>query len=159
MTKTAPSSVLDKTLVAIFNETIPAELRQKLDWDRRLRIAGTAASFGSANGTFSDVLSVMGHRKLGEMSMDSGLFAYGGLMSDKRSPAEALKPFVVPMTEMMLSCLEKTPLENQHVQDLVNFMDCFNRARFSGQFGKEEVAEIDKVMKVMANNFSQKIKA
>lgn len=145
-------------LTKTFMDVVGPDLRDEVDWDRRLRRSGML-SFGSADGTFGDVVSVTEDRPIDSMGFTTLLWAYGVLLNDKKTPKEIISRLLPPMTAVFLDQLKSTHIAQQEMSDLVNFMDCYNKARLTGRFDAAGVAEIGKVMQQMADNFSVKCEA
>ena len=142
-------------LTETFMDAVGPELTAKTDWARRLRHTNT---FGSADGSFRDVLNVTMNGTFESLGFTSLLWSYGMLLNDKKTDPAVISKLLKPMTAAFVRGLEKTPLEDQEMSDLVTFMDSFNKARASGRFDAEGVAEISKVMRAMADNFALKVK-
>lgn len=142
-------------LTQTFMDAVGPELAEKTDWERRMH---RLTSFGSADGSFGDVVSVTMNGTFESLGFTTLLWSYGMLLNDKKTDPEVIKKLMKPMTAAFVRALENTPLEQQEMSDLVNFMDSFNKARASGRFDAEGVAEISKVMRAMADNFSMKVK-
>jgi hypothetical protein len=141
-----------------FMDAVGPELAARTDWERRLT-RSSLSSFGSADGSFGDVVSVTMNGTFDSMGFTTLLWSYGMLLNDKKTPGEVVSKLLKPLTAAFVRALENTPLEQQEKGDLVNFMDSFNKARASGRFDAEGVAEISQVMRAMAKNFSAKIDA
>jgi hypothetical protein len=142
-------------LTKTFMDVVGPDLRDKVDWDRRLGCSGMS-SFGSADGTFGDVVSVIENRPIDSMGFTTLLWGYGMLLNDKKTPPEIISRLLPPMTAAFVDQLKSTPIEKQEMSDLVNFMDCYNKARLTGRFDAASVIEIGKVMQQMVHNFSVK---
>ena len=141
-----------------FKEAVGPELWAKTGWQRSLD-ADPMMSFGRADGTFRDVVCATRNARISTLSLNTCLWAYGILVSDTRTPQDVLQRIQSPLTDVHVRRLEETPLDQQHTSDLVQFMDCYNKARLSGRLRAEQVAHIDRLMEVMARLFTAKVRA
>ena len=147
----------DIDLTQTFMDAV-GDLRGKVDWDRRLGF-DAMQSFGSADGSFGDVISMTHNGRFDGLGFTTLLFGYGVLLHDTKTPREIISRLLPPLTEAFVKALTATTLDQQDMGDLINFMDHYNKARASGRFDAADKAEIGQVMRVMADNFSAKCQA
>lgn len=139
-----------------FTEVVGPEHLALTNWRQRLNYSDVR-SFGSADGTFGDAVSACKDARLDTLGWSTSLWAYGMLLFDTRTPEVVVLRILPPLTHALVATLKSTPIAEQDTQDLVHFMDHFNKARLTGRYKGEDKQLIDHVMFVMAANFSAKV--
>ncbi len=140
-----------------FSEIIPPELIKGTHIEARLERVRQGLSFGSADGTFADVLTAY-DRPVDKMDFEGLLFAYSRLLNDTKTPHAVIHEVLPYLTEALVRSLNETPLAQQDRGNLAVFSSDYSSTRSSGRFDAEETGEISRVVKAMCDNFCLGIK-
>lgn len=138
-----------------FTEAVGPELLALTNWKRRLGYSDTQ-SFGSADGTFGDVVSACKDARIDTLGFTTYLWAYGVLVHDTRTPATVIASLIPLMSDAFIVSLKST-LAEQEVCDLARFSHHIGQACTSGRFDVDTKAHIEQVVFVLIRNYLAKV--
>ncbi len=82
-------------------DIVGSDLRRQVDWDSRL----DTNAFGSADGTFGDVVSATSDGRLDRLDLNTLLWSYGMLLGDTKTPKEVISRLLPPLTDTFTEVL------------------------------------------------------
>ncbi len=115
----------------------------------------SSALWGPADGVLVNIIKA--HQSAGMTNLDKMLWTYGAFLHDRTLSTGMITDGLTAITEVVLSLLIHTPIQNQSRESLLIFKDYYEQALINERFNtNERVFFIDNILQQIESNLWQK---